>query len=554
MKKTVLLLTFLLAFFSAVRAQTITSFSMQSGGCLFANTQITISSAASNLSTRTYWGDGKDTIINLHPQQTTTWSWYKYAAPGTYPIRLILLNNGIPIDSQSVLYTVSCNYVVLETYADNNTNCTKDTNEKHITEVIAVEVDSAGSIIDTVYLLGSMEYKITVGTTYKFRELNVPLGTNLTCPSNGIITITPTGTGFNGFVQFGHKCVNSSLFDLSVITNARFRPVNDSRFFIHAQFKGCGSQTGTITLNLSNKYKYKSATPSPASVSGQAITWIINFSNISNSHTIQLIADTATTVSPDDTVCNTVIITPLTGDINTSNNTVTPCDPVRASWDPNDKRVLPAGDIMPGTKLTYTINFENLGNDTAFNISIFDTLTAAVDRSSFRILASSHDVSYAFIDGPTGQQIIRFDFKDIYLADKNSPTYNKGFVQFSVDARKGLTPLTIIRNKASIYFDINPPIVTNFAENRIAPVSVEKLDTISEFLVYPNPVSDILTIQMNNGGYEILRLLNNMGQVVAQQSISDNTTTINMGQLPTGMYYLQLIGKDNTITQKIEKH
>ncbi len=84
-------------------------------------------------------------------------------------------------------------------------------------------------------------------------------------------------------------------------------------------------------------------------------------------------------------------------------------------------------------------------------------------------------------------------------------------------------------------------------------MSVEKLNTISELLVYPNPVTDILTVGMNGGHYDVLKLLNNMGQVVAYKSINGDIATINMANLPAGIYYLQLTGKDNTVTQKIEK-
>ena len=114
-----------------------------------------------------------------------------------------------------------------------------------------------------------------------------------------------------------------------------------------------------------------------------------------------------------------------TGDIDTSNNTFTFCDSVRAAWDPNIKTVTPLGGIEAGELLTYTIQFENLGNDTAFNIHIIDTLSDNVDAGTFELLSSTHPVN-AIETGYGTTKIIKFDFPNIKLPDASSPNYNKG--------------------------------------------------------------------------------------------------------------------------------
>ncbi|MCB0696777.1 MAG: T9SS type A sorting domain-containing protein, partial [Chitinophagaceae bacterium] len=334
-----------------------------------------------------------------------------------------------------------------------------------------------------------------------------------------------------------------------------FRPVATSTLTLHAYNNGCGSQNGTITLHLSKKYAYRSASRPPTGVSGNTITWNVSNLSIGNNATIYVYADAAigTTLKVDDTICNTVAIAPVLNDVNLSNNTIYQCDRVRASFDPNDKGVFPSGDISPGTKLTYTINFENLGDDTAFNIYILDTLSDMLDAGSFQILHSSHAISHVMQDPPGGQKVVRFEFKNINLPYKNTPAFNKGFVQFSINAKSGLPPLTQINNRAGIYFDINPAVMTNSTENRVTPVAVSDIDVTAEYSLFPNPVKDILTVETEPNGFESLTLLNSMGQVVTKQQVTGRSSYINMMSLPAGLYYIQLIGREGVSTQKVEK-
>lgn len=515
-----------------------------------------ISAASANQSLLINWGDGTTSSPNLGASQTTQFLNHIYSSAGTYTIMTVLYKNSIAVDTHITSYTIYCSHINIKAYLDNNNNCVLNTGEPPITTGLNFEVDSAGVIIDTISIIGSSLYKAKPGTIYKFKILNPPVGTSATCPSSGIVTITGPAAGSTTNIHFGFQCGTTSQFDLGIAMTGMFRPVGTSTLVVHAYNNSCGSKSGVVTVNLNSKYVYKNANITPASVSGNTITWNVNNLSATGKTTIYIYADTATgaNVQINDTICNTASITPTSGDVNTANNTIYQCDRVRASWDPNDKHVYPAGDIAPGTKLTYTINFENLGNDTAFNIYIMDTLSDRLDAGSLQLLTSSHTASHLMLDAPGGKKVVRFDFKDIYLPDKNSPNFNKGFVQFSINVKNGLAPSTPISNRAGIYFDINPVVITNYAENRINPVSINDVAINNQVTFYPNPVTDVLTIQVNNGGYDVLRLLNNMGQVVSQQNINDNTTTINMAQFPTGMYYLQLTGKDNTITQKIEKH
>jgi len=136
---------------------------------------------------------------------------------------------------------------------------------------------------------------------------------------------------------------------------------------------------------------------------------------------------------------------------------------VRCSYDPNDIQVSPegeteAGNVPMGQELTYTIRFQNTGNDTAFLVDILDTLSPALDPETFQFVSSSHEVRY-FIDG---NGAIRFLFEDINLLGSTSnEAESHGYVMYKVSPKADIADGTLAEAKAYIYFDYNPAIETN---------------------------------------------------------------------------------------------
>ncbi|MEL6655429.1 MAG: FG-GAP-like repeat-containing protein [Bacteroidota bacterium] len=143
---------------------------------------------------------------------------------------------------------------------------------------------------------------------------------------------------------------------------------------------------------------------------------------------------------------------------------------VRCSYDPNDKQVQPLRDSLRNytlfeEALTYTIRFQNTGNDTAFDVHIRDFLDPALDWRSLQTIGASHEYELR-LNWETGE--IDYYFKDILLPDSttNEPA-SHGFVQYRISAQDSLPENTIITNEARIYFDFNPPIITNNVHNEM---------------------------------------------------------------------------------------
>lgn len=176
--------------------------------------------------------------------------------------------------------------------------------------------------------------------------------------------------------------------------------------------------------------------------------------------------------------------------------------PIRSSYDPNDKLVdggLPTGvNDTPMDKdwLGYTIRFENTGNFSAKDVYIVDTLDGLLDANSLRLLTASHDLELDYELSDDSTTVLRFNFEDIFLPFADS--INDGFVSFALRADENLELGDTISNGAAIYFDQNPPIITNVVRNRFVEIrtSVESVTMPSVALkAFPNPATDRVRVE-----------------------------------------------------------
>ena len=156
-------------------------------------------------------------------------------------------------------------------------------------------------------------------------------------------------------------------------------------------------------------------------------------------------------------------VTPIIGDETPWNNTIHCPMVVTGSYDPNDKAVTPgdgdAGTIYgTDTLLTYRIRFQNTGTDTAFTVVVKDTLQMDLDMETLIPGPSSHPYTLSVED----ERTLVFTFDNIMLPDSfvNEPASN-GFVFFDIRPIEGTAYGTVIENTAAIYFDFNPPVITN---------------------------------------------------------------------------------------------
>ncbi len=225
---------------------------------------------------------------------------------------------------------------------------------------------------------------------------------------------------------------------------------------------------------------------------------------------------------------------------------------VRCSYDPNDKQVNPMGlgdenyTLFNDSLLTYTIRFQNTGNDYAKNIRITDTLSHQLDVETFKVVNSSFPVLTS-INGP----YVEFSFRDIYLPDSTTnEAGSHGFVTYEIETISDLPEDEVIQNTAHIYFDFNPPIVTNTTLNTMVSMYPEVVSTKEitylDVTLVPNPTRDIFSI-VNQSGKAIKesRIYNQQGVLIIEYK---NQESIDISALTPGYYIVNILLDDNVVS------
>lgn len=536
-----------------------------SDSCAFVNLPISaingnvyVNNFSSGMTLNLYWGDGDSTINVSGNTFGYFWTDHVYAIPGNYTVAAVLMNGTTPLDTMTQTLNSFCSTIVGRAYKRMDNNCLYDPlTEPMVTTPFELVLKENGTPVDTFQTNGNIYYRpeaANLSSEFSLSVLTPPTGMVTACPATPITFRFDTLFYTNGNpFQFAFDCdPNYSGIDLFVNGSGLFRPVSYSYIYINGGNDACDSVAGTITLKISPKYSYSSAYPTPTSVSGNTVTWDYNdLSNTSYVHPVVMLNPVGT-LNLGDTVMNKVTITPLSGDLDTNNNSTILIDTIRASWDPNNKQVNPEGPIQAGTMLTYTINFENTGNDTAFNIHILDTLSQNLNLKSFRIVASSDPVNYQ-IFSTNGDKVLRFDFADIRLPDANHTPDNQGFVTYQIAAKDNLTPGISINNSAAIYFDINPPVYTNVTTNNIPiPEGIIPVAQQSAINVYPNPSRDKLYID-HLSRFDKVEITNAVGQTLLRLDITPETQFISTKALTPGLYFLKAQNAKGVYSQKFIK-
>jgi hypothetical protein len=207
----------------------------------------------------------------------------------------------------------------------------------------------------------------------------------------------------------------------------------------------------------------------------------------------------------------------------------------------------PGGSIVPATRLTYIVYFQNTGTDTAYNIAIMDTLDPDLDASTFQLLSGSQATAPLILPG----NVIRFVYNHIMLPDSGTDQAGShGYVRFAVSPKSTLTNGTQVTNTAYIYFDFNPAVITNTVMNTIfMPSGAAEYTQSGQYSVVPNPMHSTAVITIATDGFVIAGLVCVMydmtGKKIKEFSSADgHQFVIDRSGLADGMYYYRLSAPD----------
>ncbi|MGZ4116495.1 MAG: DUF7619 domain-containing protein [Bacteroidia bacterium] len=457
----------------------------------------------------------------------------------------------------------SCyNIIKGNVYNDINSNCIKDAGEAGYGSITVIASGPMGNFYGYTDMFGnytilSLNMNNVVTASSYIAPYYVP-----TCPVSGSINVnfsTPGDTLSNN--DFGFN-LNPSYVDLVIhpgwsagspgftkqywicYYNNSTTPQNAVINFIYdPALQYVNSTMGGVHDSINHKITWTYTALAPASFWTWADRPIINF-------------NVPATVSTSTLLHSYFEITPIAGDVYPYNNTLTSNESVTGCHDPNSKMVMPQGtgpygDIFQSDSiLTYTIHFQNNGNDTAHFVEVTDTLSQFLDPATVVPGASTHPYTFSL----SGEGTMSFRFDNIMLPDSTTdePASN-GYFTYTVKVKTGTPIGSVINNTADIYFDYNQPVITNTTTNRIVDftMGIETATTNNAVKVYPNPFTDNTTFVIEsdklNETYSF-ELADVLGKKVRSMSgISEKQFQVSRSGLQNGIYFYKIYSSESIV-------
>ncbi|MBK8845393.1 MAG: T9SS type A sorting domain-containing protein [Bacteroidetes bacterium] len=260
---------------------------------------------------------------------------------------------------------------------------------------------------------------------------------------------------------------DTQLIDLriTITPTSAFRPGFDASYTITYENIGNTAIAPTIIFYPHNSVTFLAASQTPSSIYSDSVIWSLGILPVFGKGTISISVNVGL-VQIGSLLNSSCKIDPMSQDYFTSNNTHAWEVIVTGSYDPNDISVnidtIFTTQLNDPPFLYYHINFQNTGNDTAFNIRVVNPIdTAILDLTSFELIANSHPIDATF---KASTQFMEFQFDNILLPDSNIDEQNShGYVTYRIKPKESTKDGSIIHSVASIYFDFNAAVVTNTA-------------------------------------------------------------------------------------------
>jgi hypothetical protein len=167
-----------------------------------------------------------------------------------------------------------------------------------------------------------------------------------------------------------------------------------------------------------------------------------------------------------------------------------------------------------------------------------------------QLLSLSHNGRVEISDGSH----VQFIFDNINLPDSTSDEPNShGFIAFKIKPIDNIVVGDIISGVADIYFDFNPPIITNTATTEyVDNLSIMGVNTPT-ISFYPNPTNGILNIH-SNSIIDNIEVFDILGKKCFAKESANNTIKVDLSALQPGVYFVKVSSENSVETKKLIKN
>ena len=159
-------------------------------------------------------------------------------------------------------------------------------------------------------------------------------------------------------------------------------------------------------------------------------------------------------------------------------------------------------------------------------------------------------------------RVLSFRFDNILLPDSSTNIEgSQGFVSFRIHTVEDLAEESVINNRAGIYFDNNPPVITNVTTNTmvsVLPVLTNVIDEDNDLVfakLYPNPAMGSCTVEAHGlraGQMVSVDIVSMDGRLISRhlyniESRNQFSQNINLKGVVPGIYVVKLATQTNSL-------
>ncbi len=216
---------------------------------------------------------------------------------------------------------------------------------------------------------------------------------------------------------------------------------------------------------------------------------------------------------------------------------------VVAAYDPNDKQCDKSEITTSDKQLNYHIRFQNIGSASATNVHVVDTIDGKLPIEYLQMKGNSHGEKYSSSYKVRGHALI-WSFNNIQLPSESSVGTEKssGYLSYEAGLSNDLFVGQEITNKAYIYFDFQPPVVTNTTLTKVVEIKQGSGPNEKTISIYPNPAVDKVTVKSTRHNLVDVKLYGIGGQAlfISKENQTLHSVEFNVNSLPSGVYFIRL--------------
>gem|GEM_PF-2085137 len=444
-----------------------------------------------------------------------------------------------------------CGFILGNVFYDSNNNNIYDTNEFAFIEG---NIISSGDSIYEIQLDNEGLFNVYVGQGNFITNFIPYLDYYSISPSDHLSIINNT----NDTVSFAVTPIPGNP-DLQIFINpaSAARPGFDASYQLIAKNVGTDTLSGSVRFGIDSRLSFVSSNPNYDSFQNDTMNWnFIDFAPLETMiYNVVLHVPEPTNVNIGDILSFSAVIYPVQVDMVPLDNYDELRQTVIGSYDPNDKWVSDEWFLYEtlGDYLNYRIRFQNTGTDTAFTISVRDTLDSNLDWSTLQMINASHDYTLSI----RGSNALEWKFENILLPDSNTnEALSHGYIFYRIKPKNTLFVGDSIANSAAIYFDYNQPVITNTAYTEVYMLWSVSENTFNATLdIFPNPSPGKFTVQFlyPGSGNFTFELTDVSGRLLESQTFfHENKTELRPQlKLAKGVYLVYVFNEFGRVTRKL---